>query len=72
MQNFYMLEAYKEAELAAKEDEVPIGAVVVDTTSGEIIAKAHNQSEHSGDALDHAEILALRQACQKMRSPHRL
>ena len=66
MQNFYMSEAYKEAELAAKEDEVPIGAVVVDSISGEIIAQAHNLSEHSGNALDHAEILAMRQACQKL------
>lgn len=66
MQNFYMLEAYKEAELAAQEDEVPIGAIVVDSNSGEIIARAHNQSEHNGDALDHAEIIAMRQACQKL------
>lgn len=66
MQNFYMLEAYNEAQIAAMEDEVPIGAVVVDTISGEIIAKAHNQSEHNGDAIDHAEILAMRQACQKL------
>jgi len=65
MQNFYMSQAYEEALLAAQEDEVPIGAVVVDTTSGEIIAKAHNQSEYHGNAIDHAEIIVMREACQK-------
>ena len=36
----FMREALKEAELAAREDEVPIGAVVV--SNGKIIARSHN------------------------------
>ncbi len=66
MQNFYMLQAYEEALLAAQEDEVPIGAIVVNSESGEIIAKAHNQSEYHGNATDHAEIIAMREACKKL------
>ena len=66
MQNFYMSQAYEEALQAFNEDEVPIGAVIVDTNSGEIIARAHNQCEHKGNAIDHAEIMAMHQACQKL------
>ena len=66
MHNFYMSQAYAEALNAASKDEVPIGAVVVDSLSGKIIAQAHNQSEHSGNATDHAEMIAMRTACQKL------
>jgi len=56
----YMEEAYKEAETAAAEGEVPIGAVIV--RDGEIIARAHNMTEHAIDPTAHAEILAIRRA----------
>jgi len=56
----YMEEAYKEAETAAAEGEVPTGAVIV--RDGEIIARAHNMTEHAIDPTAHAEILAIRRA----------
>lgn len=59
---FYMQLALNEAHAAAIQDEVPIGAVIVDPQSGEVVGKAHNLSE-SSDATAHAEILAIRQAC---------
>lgn len=65
--NFYMQRALAQAQLAAQEDEVPIGAVVVDPESGEIIAEAHNLSEHSSDATAHAEIVAMKLACEKLK-----
>jgi len=58
----YMMEALKEAEIAASEGEVPVGAVIV--RDGEIIAKAHNMTEQSKDPTAHAEVLAIRQASQ--------
>jgi len=58
----FMLEALKEAEIAASEDEVPVGAVIV--RNGEILAKAHNTRERDKNALYHAEIKAINQACQ--------
>ena len=64
--NFYMQQALLQAKLAAEQDEVPIGAVIVNPDNGEIIAQAHNLSEHAADATAHAEILAMRQACQKL------
>ena len=56
-----MREALAEAEKAARQEEVPVGALVV-APSGEIIARAHNQPIRLNDPSAHAEILALRQA----------
>ena len=50
----YMKIALKEAKKAFKADEVPVGALIVDPISGEIIARAHNVSEHGKDAVAHA------------------
>ena len=58
----YMRLALDEAGRAAALDEVPVGAVVV--RRGEIIAKAHNTRETGKCALDHAELLAIRDACR--------
>ena len=58
----YMLEALKEAELAAKEDEVPIGCVIV--KNNQIIARAHNQRDKSNNPLGHAETLAIKKASE--------
>lgn len=62
----YMKIALNEAQKAAKKDEVPVGAVIVDPATGEVIAKAHNQSEHVKDATAHAEIEVMRKACKKL------
>ena len=56
----YMLEAYKQALEAYKEDEVPVGAIIV--YKGDIIAKTHNKKEYYHDSTKHAEILAIQEA----------
>ena len=61
----YMLEALKEAELAALEDEVPIGCVIV--KNNQIIARAHNQRDKSHNPLGHAETLAIKQASEILK-----
>ena len=58
----YMLEALKEAELAAQEDEGPIGCVIV--KDDQIIARAHNQRDKSNNPLGHAETLAIKKASE--------
>ena len=58
----YMLEALKEAGLAAQEDEVPIGCVIV--KNNQIIARAHNQRDKSNNPLGHAETLAIKKASE--------
>lgn len=55
------------AAYAAEQDEVPIGAVVVNPENGEIVSEAYNLSEHVADASTHAEILAIRKACEKLK-----
>ena len=61
----YMQEALKEAELAAKEDEVPIGCVIV--KNNQIIARSHNQRDKSHNPLGHAEVLAIKQASEVVK-----
>lgn len=63
---FYMKEAIKEAKKAAALKEVPIGAVLV--MDGEIVARAHNLRECRQNAVAHAELLAIDEACQKTGS----
>ena len=46
-------------------DDVPVGAVIVDER-GEIIARGRNERELSGDPTAHAEILAIREAAEKL------
>ena len=58
----FMKEALKEAELAGKEDEVPIGCVIV--KDDQIIARAHNQRDKSHNHLDNAERLAIKNASE--------
>lgn len=61
-----MGEALKEARKAFDIDEVPVGAVIV--KDGSIIARAYNTREMSQDATAHAEILAIKKACEAMGS----
>lgn len=62
----YMQRALELAQKATLQDEVPIGCVIVNPESGEIIAEAGNLSQHKEDATAHAEIIAIRQACAKL------
>jgi tRNA(adenine34) deaminase len=57
----YMREALTEARRAFENDEVPIGCVIV--RGGEIIARAANERNTRKNALAHAEIDAINQAC---------
>lgn len=60
----WMLEALAEAQLAATEGEVPVGAVLV--RDGELIARGRNAPIARHDPTAHAEILALRAAGESL------
>ena len=60
----FMQEAIKLAHLAALEGEVPVGAVVV--KDGEIVGAGRNRREQDKQALAHAEIEAIAQACRTL------
>lgn len=64
MENAFMMQAYKEAQKAFEEDEVPVGCVIV--KDGKIIARAHNRKEKKNCALFHAEIECIRKATRKL------
>src|SRR5262245_1759219 len=63
----HMEKALEEADVAADEDEVPVGCVIVSTEKG-IIGKAHNQREMLKDPTAHAEIIAITQAAAALSS----
>jgi len=62
----WMRAAVKEAEAAARDDEIPVGAVFV--FEEKIIARAHNQCESLLDPTAHAEMIGLTQACAALSS----
>ncbi|MBN1783468.1 MAG: nucleoside deaminase [Alphaproteobacteria bacterium] len=61
----FMKEALIEAQKAFDIGEVPIGAVLVDLKTNTIIARAHNETEITQNALNHAEKLCLERAMAK-------
>jgi tRNA(adenine34) deaminase len=63
---FFMQAALAEAEIAESLGEVPIGAVIVH--DGQIIGRGHNLRESSQDPTTHAEVIAIRQAAQHLKS----
>ena len=62
----FMEDAIKLAQKAYKKKEVPIGAVIV--RNGKVIARAYNNRERSQQAINHAEIIAIKKACKKLKS----
>ena len=62
--------AFDEACAAAREGEVPVGAVLVDA-KGQVLARAHNRVIGLSDPTAHAEVLCLREAGHKLGN-HRL
>ena len=65
MKKEFMELALKEEKKAYKKDEVPVGAVIV--LDNKVIAKAYNTRERSKDATNHAEIIAIKKACKKVK-----
>lgn len=66
MHEHFMRMALDEAEQAFREDEVPIGAVIV--CDRRVIAAAHNQREQLHDPTAHAEMIAITQAAEALQS----
>lgn len=62
----YMQQAMQLAARAAELGEVPVGAVVV--CNGEVIGEGYNQPISGNDPTAHAEIIAIRNAAQKLRN----
>ena len=61
-----MKRAIELAEISAGEGEVPVGAVIVKKTTGEIVGEGRNMRENKKNALAHAEIIAIDMACRTL------
>ena len=66
MKEYFMKKAYCEAKKAYKNDEIPVGCVIV--CENEIVACGYNKKERKNNALMHAEIIAIDKACRKLGS----
>ncbi|BBK34769.1 tRNA(Arg) A34 adenosine deaminase TadA [Stella humosa] len=64
-----MARALELARAAAAAGEVPVGAVIVDGATGRELAAAHNRVETDHDPTAHAELLVIRAAAARARSP---
>ncbi len=63
---YFMTRALKQAQVAYKKGEVPVGAVVV--KDGKVISRGYNLRETTNDPTAHAELLAMKKASKKLDS----
>lgn len=62
----YMKKALELARMAAAQGEVPVGAVVVKKSTGEIVGRGFNRREYGRSPLTHAEIIAIDEASRRL------
>jgi tRNA(adenine34) deaminase len=62
--NLYMGKSLRQAKVAFRKNEVPVGAIVVDP-DGIVIGRGHNQIERKKTQTAHAEIQAIQEACRR-------
>ncbi len=62
---YFMSLALDEARIAFSEGEIPVGAVLI-KEDGEIMSRAHNMKESSHDPTAHAELLTIKDLCEKI------
>ena len=63
---YWMRLAYEQAALAAEQGEIPVGAVIV--SQNQVIGRGYNAPISLNDPTAHAEIVALREACQNLQN----
>ena len=69
MEDYFLREAFKQAEIAYKQNEVPVGCVIV--KDKEILVSTYNLKETTADCTAHAELIAIQKA-QKILGDWRL
>ncbi len=66
LNEYFMKEALKEANLSYKKNEVPVGAVLV--YENKIIACGHNLCISKNNPCAHAEIIAIQNGCKSLKN----
>ena len=64
--NYFMNEAIKEANYAFNNNEVPVGGVLVDINTKEIIYRSHNKVNKEKNAMHHCEIDLIMHSCKAL------
>ena len=64
--DYFMSEAIKEAKFAFDNDEVPVGGILVDNNTNEIIERSYNKINKEQNAISHCEINLIINACKKL------
>jgi len=64
--NFFMNEAIKEANNAYNNDEVPVGGILVDNDTNEIISRSYNKVNKENNAIYHCELDLIIHSCKKL------
>ena len=64
--NYFMNEAIKEAKLAFDNNEVPVGGVLIDNKTNEIIERSYNKINVKKNAIYHCEIDLIINSCEKL------
>ncbi|MFC1659165.1 tRNA adenosine(34) deaminase TadA [Pseudomonadota bacterium] len=65
---YFMQKALEQAKIAYKKQEVPVGAVIVDSKTKKILSSQYNRPIELKDPTAHAEILAIREVCKKVKN----
>ena len=68
--DYFMNEALLEAKKAFISNEIPIGAVIVDNISNEIISRNYNQVNKSSNAINHCEIDLIYRTCKLLKQKY--
>ena len=68
--NFFMKEAIDQAKIAYKNNEVPIGGVLVNNKTNKIICVSYNKMNQSNNAINHCEIILINEGCKKLNSKY--
>ena len=68
--DYFMNEAIVEAKKALASNEVPIGAILVDNFSEEIISRNYNQMNRFNNAIKHCELNLIFDACKKLQQKY--
>ena len=64
--NYFMNEAIKEANYAFNNNEVPVGGILVDNKTNQIISRSHNKVNKEKNAMYHCEIDLIINSCKKL------
>ena len=68
--DYFMNEAINEAKYAFNQNEIPIGGVLVDKNTKEIIQRSHNKVNKEKNAIYHCEIGLIMNSCKKLSSKY--